>query len=530
MTTGDRLRTMGREPVDAPASDIRPLTTNLKPLAIFLLAFGLRLIALNTRPLWYDEAFAVLFAEKGFRAMLTGTLTPVSGAAADVHPVAYYTLLNGWMQVFGQSPFAVRILSVFAGLITVAVIYAVGHRLFGKRAGAVGMLVAASSPLQVYYAQEARMYAAMGLASGLTILFFVRAVSNDGRSRNWGNWAGVAVSAAAAMYMHNLSAFFLLALGLSVLPRPKVFLKVAAAGAGAFVLWLPWFLNVPGQFAKLRQAYWVTRPDFVTLLQTALVYHAGEELMAARVWLMLALFTAVILPIMFLFQLLKLRKESETRRAAWLAALAGGTPLLLFVASLYQPVYIQRALLPAALMYAAALGWMFARGTSIAATNCSYGMPGLIRGLLAVLFGLTTLVGLRAHYTFMQFPRPNFPAVVAFLEQNAQAGDVIVHSNKLTFFPMHYLDRTLPQVFLADTPGSGSDTLALPTQDALGLHAVIDPQTAVNGAERVWFVIFDKAVDEYRPAEHPHLAWLYAHYSVRGVWHVDDLAIYEFVR
>ncbi len=512
------------------------------PHAVCLLAFALRLIHLNSRPLWYDEAFAVLFAAKGFRAMLAGTLTPVAGAAADVHPVAYYTLLNGWMQVFGPSPFVVRLLSVFAGLITVAVIYAVGQRLFGQRAGAVGMLVVAASPFQVYYAQEARMYAAMGLTCALVVLFFALAVQEEGNSGKWENWGGVAVSAAAAMYMHNLSAFFLLALGLSVLPRPKVFLKVAAAGAGAFVLWLPWFLNVPGQFAKLRQAYWVTRPDFVTLLQTALVYHGGEELAARGVGaaLALALFTAILLPAILIFQLAKIRNDASARRAAWLFALAGGTPLLLFAASLYQPVYVQRALSPAALMYAAALGWLFAPGvevanpvagaTRVAGTTRSYGIPGPVRVLLGAMLGLTMLAGLWAHYTFAQFPRPDFPAAVEFLKQKVATDDLILHSNKLTFFPMYYYDRTMPQAFLADPPGSGSDTLALPTQDVLGLHAVSDPETAARGAGRVWFVIFDKAIEEYRPDPHPHLAWLEAHYAVRSVRRVDDLVIYEFIK
>lgn len=344
------------------------------------------------------------------------------------------------------------------------------------------------------------------------------------------------MSAAAAMYMHNLSAFFLLALGFSVLPRPKVFLKVAAAGAGAFVLWLPWFLNVPGQFAKLRQAYWVTRPDFVTLLQTALVYHGGEELVARGVGaaLALALFTAILLPAILIFQLAKIRNDASARRAAWLFALAGGTPLLLFVASLYQPVYVQRALLPAALMYAVALGWLFAPGVEVAnpvaGATRSYGIPGPVRVLLGAMLGLTMLAGLWAHYTFAQFPRPGFPAAVEFLKQKVAPDDLILHSNKLTFLPMYYYDRTLPQVFLTDPPGSGSDTLALPTQEVLGLRAVSDPETAARGAGRVWFVIFDKAIEEYRPDPHPHLAWLEAHYAVRSVWRVDDFAIYEFIK
>jgi uncharacterized membrane protein len=488
------------------------------PFGILLFAFALRLAALNARPLWYDEAFAVLFAEKGFQAMLAGTLTPVAGAASDVHPIAYYTALNGWMQIFGQSPFAARLLSVFLGLLTVAVAYGIGRQLFNRRAATAGMAVAAVSPFHIYYSQETRMYAPLALFCALAILFFLHATRNTQHAIR--HWLGLAVSAALAMYMQNLAAFFLLAFGLSTLPRLKVFAKTAAAGAVAFALWLPWFLNLPGQFAKLQQAYWVTRPDFVTLLQTALVYHAGEELVAARVLLPLALFTAIVLPVFLGWQIFKGRRETSAQSTLWLTALAVGAPLLLFMASLYQPVYIQRALLPASLMYSVALGWLLAEAA----------MPTMIRVGLGGLLAATAIAGLWAHYTFAQFPRPDFPAAVVFLQQHAAPGDAILHSNKLTFFPMYYYDRALPQTFLADPPGSGSDTLALPTQDALGLFAVDDAEAATQWAGQVWFVIFERAVEEYAPEQHPHLAWLEAHYTQKSVWRVDDLAVYEFVR
>ena len=497
------------------------INKQLVPVAIILVAFGLRLTALSARSLWYDEAFAVLFAEKGFQAMLAGTLTPVAGAASDVHPVVYYTALNGWIQIFGQSPFSVRLLSVFSGLLTVAVSYAVGRRLFNGRAASAGMLVVAISPFHVYYSQETRMYAPLALFCALGVLFFLRATTRDTRREAAiRDWLGLSISAALAMYMQNLAVFFLLAFGLSTLPRPKVFAKVAAAGAAAFGLWLPWFLNLPGQLAKLRQAYWVTRPDFVTLLQTALVYHAGEELVAARALLPLALFTAILLPIFLLWQIFRQRREPAARQAMWLMGSAVGAPLLLFLASLYQPVFIQRALLPASLMYSIALGWLLAGVT----------IPALIRVVLGSFLAATSIAGLWAHYTFAQFPRPNFQTAVAFLHESVAPGDVILHSNKLTFFPMHYYDRTLPQSFLADPSGSGSDTLALPTQEVLGLLAVNDVETATSGAGRVWFVIFDRAIVEYAPEPHPHLAWLGANYVAQGERRFDDLAVYEFVR
>jgi len=367
------------------------------------------------------------------------------------------------------------------------------------------------------------------------------------------------------MYMQNLAAFFLLAFGLSTLPRPKTFLKVALAGAGAFVLWLPWFVNVTSQFAKLQQAYWVTRPNFTTLLQTLLIYHAGEEFVAtAKTGVALPLFAGIMVLAMLAFRLIaetlpitSLRgaffatKQSQgateiasqrrvlsevegtlamtgsishnarndIRSALWFTALAFGTPLLLFLASLYQPVYIQRALLPASLMYIIAISWLLAESQ----------MPNVIRFALGGIVGATFVAGLWAHYTFESFPRPSFQLAVSYLKQNLAQGDVIVHSNKLTYFPMYYYDRTLPQKFIADPIGSGGDTLALPTQEVLGLYAIPDPQTATSGAKRVWFVIFDRAVDEYKPNPHPHLEWMRTNYVLGQVKKIDDMTIYEFV-
>lgn len=501
------------------------------PIGLCAWAFWLRVIGLNARPVWYDEAFAVLFAEKGFSAMLVGTLTPVQGAAADVHPLAYYTALNGWMQFLGQSPLAVRLLSVYAGVLAVVVCYGVGRQLFGKGSARAGMLIAASLPFQIYYGQEARMYASLALFCALTIWFYLRALKGEGANRNGLNWVGVGVSAAAALYMQNLAGIFLLVFGLSTLPKPKVFTKVALAGALAFALWLPWLLNLPGQFAKLQQAYWVTRPNLLTLLQTLIVYHSGEELLEARVMLPLTLFVSLALPLMALFQVFKgvvapMRwgvPRPDTRRAGWLLGLAFGPALLLFLVSLYQPIYIQRALLPAGLMYALVLGWLL-WPPRLSSTHA----PAPVRLLLALGLGSVVIFGLAAHYTFAQFPRPNFQEAVTFLKTRFEPGDVVVHSNKLSFLPMYYYDRSLPQTFVADLPGSGSDTLALPTQQVLGLFASPDVAAVTGSAKRVWFVIFDKALVEFAPTPHPHLVWLEDHYRQQSVERFNDLLIYEF--
>jgi hypothetical protein len=55
----------------------------------------LRLPGLETRPIWYDEAFSILLAARPFGQV-------VSGTAADTMPPLYYAMLGLW-QSLGQA-------------------------------------------------------------------------------------------------------------------------------------------------------------------------------------------------------------------------------------------------------------------------------------------------------------------------------------------------------------------------------------------------------------------------------------------
>jgi hypothetical protein len=79
----------------------------------------------------------------------------------------------------------------------------------------------------------------------------------------------------------------------------------------------------------------------------------------------------------------------------------------------------------------------------------------------------------------------------------------------------------------------GSDTLALPTQEALGLFATPISRTVASGVGGVWYVAFDRTWEEYRAlgyADAPHRAWLRAHCRQEGaVRAIADLQVYHFV-
>jgi 4-amino-4-deoxy-L-arabinose transferase-like glycosyltransferase len=128
-----------------------------------LLATGLRFYRLAGQSLWSDEGNSVALAQAGLGEIAART-------AWDIHPPLYYWLLHSWIRIFGQSEVAVRSLSAVVGVLLVAVVYRLGARFFSKRVGLLAAVIASVSPFQVYYAQEARMYALLALLGALVVL------------------------------------------------------------------------------------------------------------------------------------------------------------------------------------------------------------------------------------------------------------------------------------------------------------------------------------------------------------------------
>jgi hypothetical protein len=194
-------------------------------LSILLLATGLRFYRLDTQSFWNDEGNAARAAERSIPLIL-------EAAEGDIHPPGYYLLLHFWRGLVGESEFSLRALSALCSILTVALTYGLGRRLLGVPVGIGGALLAALSPLAVYYSQEARMYALLGLlstASTYLLLFHVlRPTSHVLRSTShvlrptshvfcptpyisgWIPLVGYVLTAAAGLYTHYAFPFILM--------------------------------------------------------------------------------------------------------------------------------------------------------------------------------------------------------------------------------------------------------------------------------------------------------------------------------
>ncbi|MFB0533409.1 MAG: glycosyltransferase family 39 protein, partial [Anaerolineae bacterium] len=468
-----------------------------------------------------DEAFAVLYAEKSFSAILYGTITQVEGAAADVHPLLYYFFLHLWMGLFGQTPFIVRLPSVIFGLVSIVLAFSIGQRLFDPGAGLLAAAMTAIAPFHINYSQENRMYSLLCLLSLLTIYFFVRCWKGSG----FGSWLGFVLAATLSLYTHNLAFLVILALDLFVLlTRRWRLLKPLIVSHLAFgLLFSPWLTVIFSQFGKIRQAYWVPRPGLKELVQTLIFFHFDLLPTMPLGLVSILLFLSLLILVLILYRIVRVRgRNRQTQEGVYLLLILALSPVIAaFLISQFKSIYIIRGLLPAAIAYYVLVAKILAEAQ----------FPKRVNWLLLSPVVVLLAISLAYHYTYAWFPRSPFDAAVAYLRENHQSGDAIVHDNKLTFFPCHYYDRELPQAFMADPPGAGSDTLALPTQEALGLLASQTMEEATAGSQHVWFVIFQRAFAEYEGLGYPqppHKAWLEERYDLMDTVIFNDLNIYLY--
>jgi mannosyltransferase len=87
---------------------------NYLVLLIFVAGLALRIYAIGSESIWYDEAISVAVAKLGFVEHLRW-ITEVD----DNNPPLYYTFLHLWISVFGDSEVSVRMPSAIFGSLSI---------------------------------------------------------------------------------------------------------------------------------------------------------------------------------------------------------------------------------------------------------------------------------------------------------------------------------------------------------------------------------------------------------------------------
>jgi mannosyltransferase len=177
-------------------------------LAITALAAILRLGTLGSQSFWYDEAFTPVHV---LRPGLGATLHNV--VHTENTPPLWYLLEWAMSRLLGTGVVALRLLSALAGIATVPVAWAIGREFQGpptRRAAIVTAALVASSPLLVWYSQEARAYGLFVFTASLALLCFLRALHKPSNGR----LGAFALTASLALLTHYFAVFLLIPMGL----------------------------------------------------------------------------------------------------------------------------------------------------------------------------------------------------------------------------------------------------------------------------------------------------------------------------
>ena len=322
-----------------------------------VLAGGVRLAGLTRESLFVDETFSARFSTLEVDRVLDLT-------ARDVHPPLYYLGLASWRGFFGDTVWDLRAYSVLWSLIGLGALALLAKDLAGgKEALLVVIALAVVHPLDVYFAQTARMYSQLAALSTLAAWLLWRwmiSVVDEDRLSKWSKWAvAYAATAVLMIYTHYLGAVVLVTQGIFALGYFAFtrrwsclggYLVCAGLSAAAFLPWIAQVLRFRDDLYSQRHLIWIPATginDGVGIL--------FRELMRGRVplrapWTSLTLLAAFCIVVGAAFLLVRstVRPAIQTNSSTCLDRLRLGYALWLLVgpvaianvvSGLYHPIY-----------------------------------------------------------------------------------------------------------------------------------------------------------------------------------------------
>jgi 4-amino-4-deoxy-L-arabinose transferase-like glycosyltransferase len=163
----------------------KSLVANWLPIAILLLAWGLRLCCLDTVPPgWRDDELINIHALSG--ELLEGRF-PLYFTGASGHEPLYHWLHAGVLAVWGLNPLSGHLLSVVLGTLTIALTYALARRLFGRAVALGAALALAASFWALMYSRVAlRHISLLPLALAIFYQLPIYQSISSGKLVNWG--------------------------------------------------------------------------------------------------------------------------------------------------------------------------------------------------------------------------------------------------------------------------------------------------------------------------------------------------------
>lgn len=198
--------------------------------------------------LWTDEAVTISAAERTLPE-LWALLQRIDA----VHAL-YYAVMSGWIDVFGGSPFSLRLPSALAAGGTALGVYALARRLGSERTALAAGILSATLPRLAWAGIEARPFVFSALAAVWASYFLIRAV-RDTRTWLWVAYVAVAlVGVLINIYLVMLVVAHAITLLILARRQRRTLLAFSAAAVAVALASSPLLLLVRSQQAQLGTA------------------------------------------------------------------------------------------------------------------------------------------------------------------------------------------------------------------------------------------------------------------------------------
>lgn len=398
-------------------------------IVLIVISLFIRLIALN-QSFWLDEAINVNNA-----ASLSLKSLIFEYSLGDFHPPLYHVILKIWILAFGSSEISVRLPSVILGVATVLITYLMGKKLFDNKTAHIVATLISTSPLHIYYSQEARMYMLAAFLATCSVYFFISILKRD----RLFYWIGFIAATTLMLYSDYLPYFLIPTYAIFLFINRKRFpTSTLKTFIPAFVLILvfiaPWFfvfskqVNV-GLAAASASPAWarvVGEPSVKNLALTFVKFTIGRishdnNLIYALLFLPVAL-TVIVL---FIFSLLR-TSILRSFLYFWLIIPISFAYLLAFAVPIYA--YFRFVFALPAFYLILSLGI-----NSINWTNST-------RSLL-ILMLIVNLTSVSIYFLNPKFQREDWKNATQFIQENASNETLVLFESNFPTAPFEYYNR-----------------------------------------------------------------------------------------
>ena len=183
---------MSRHAAAPSLAAARELASRHALLLIVAGAAVLRFATLDIPTYWFDESLTATQTRRTFVGMLEAVRD------VEVNPPLYFVVAWWWRKILGEGEVTLRFLSALFGTATVPLVYYAARELASRRAGLYAAALTATSPLLIWYSQEARTYPLLVFLAALSFLFFVYSLNRE--EPRW--LVGWAIASALALGTH----------------------------------------------------------------------------------------------------------------------------------------------------------------------------------------------------------------------------------------------------------------------------------------------------------------------------------------